>query len=50
MVTVGETRLAGATDHIVLPVAHTSLLWSRAVVRQAEHFVRVGRFERATSG
>jgi pimeloyl-ACP methyl ester carboxylesterase len=50
MVTVAETRLAGATDHIVLPVAHTSLLWSRAVAGQAEHFLRLGRFERATSG
>jgi pimeloyl-ACP methyl ester carboxylesterase len=49
MVMVAETRLAGAADHIVLPVAHTSLLWSREVSRQAEHFLRVGRFERATS-
>jgi pimeloyl-ACP methyl ester carboxylesterase len=49
MVTVAETRLAGAADHIVLPVAHTSLLWSREVARQAEHFLRVGRFERPTS-
>ena len=49
MVTVAETRLAGAADHIVLPVAHTSLLWSREVARQSEHFLRVGRFERATS-
>ena len=49
MVTVAETRLAGAADHIVLPVAHTSLLWSREVARQAEHFMRAGRFDRATS-
>lgn len=47
MVTVAETRLAGAADHIVLPVAHTSLLWSREVARQAEHFLRTGRFSRA---
>ena len=46
MVTVEETRLAGAADHIVLPVAHTSLLWSREVARQAEHFIRTGRFAR----
>jgi pimeloyl-ACP methyl ester carboxylesterase len=49
MVTVTETRLAGAADHIVLPVAHTSLLWSREVARQAEHFIRVGKFDRTTS-
>ena len=47
MVTVAETRLAGAADHIVLPVAHTSLLWSREVARQTEHFLRVGKFDRA---
>jgi pimeloyl-ACP methyl ester carboxylesterase len=46
MVTVAETRLAGAADHIVLPVAHTSLLWSREVARQTEHFLRSGRFDR----
>jgi pimeloyl-ACP methyl ester carboxylesterase len=46
MVTVEETRLDGATDHIVLPVAHTSLLWSREVARQTEHFLRTGQFDR----
>jgi pimeloyl-ACP methyl ester carboxylesterase len=49
VVTVAETRLAGAAGHIVLPVAHASLLWSREVARQAEQFMRVGRFDRATS-
>ena len=47
MVTVQETRLEGAADHIVLPVAHTALLWSREVARQTEHFLRVGKFDRA---
>jgi len=46
MVTVAETRLDGAADHIVLPVAHTSLLWSREVARQSEHFLRTGQFDR----
>jgi pimeloyl-ACP methyl ester carboxylesterase len=46
MVAVAETRLAGAADHIVLPVAHTSLLWSAAVAHQVEHFLHTGRFER----
>lgn len=50
MVTVAETQLAGAADHIVLPVAHTSLLWSREVARQAEHFIRTGRFLRPETG
>jgi pimeloyl-ACP methyl ester carboxylesterase len=47
MVTVAETRLDGAADHIVLPVAHTSLLWSREVARQTERFLRTGKFDRA---
>jgi len=49
MVTVEETRLTGAADHIVLPVAHTSLLWSREVAHQVAHFLRFGGFDRATS-
>jgi pimeloyl-ACP methyl ester carboxylesterase len=47
MVAVEETRLDGAADHIVLPVAHTALLWSREVARQAERFLHTGRFERS---
>jgi pimeloyl-ACP methyl ester carboxylesterase len=46
MVTVAETRLDGAADHIVLRVAHTSLLWSREVARQTAHFLRSGKFDR----
>ena len=45
-VAVAETRLAGATDHIVLPVAHTALLWSVEVARQTQHFFICGRFDR----
>jgi pimeloyl-ACP methyl ester carboxylesterase len=46
MVTVAETRLDDAADHIVLPVAHTALLWSREVARQSERFLRTGKFDR----
>ena len=46
MVAVAETKLLGAADHLVLPVAHTALLWSGEVTRQAEHFLRTGKFER----
>ena len=45
-VAVAETRLAGAHDHIVLGVAHMSLLWSSAVARQVEQFLRSGHFLR----
>jgi hypothetical protein len=46
MVAVEETRLDGAADHIVLPVAHTALLWSSEVARQTVWFLEHGRFHR----
>ena len=45
-VTVDETRLPGATDHIVLPVTHLSMLWSADVAEQVVAFLRSGRFVR----
>ena len=45
-VAVQETRLEGATDHLVLPVSHFSMLWSREVVEQVVCFLRDGRFLR----
>ena len=44
VVTVEETRLEGATDHLVVPLSHTALHFSRAVARQVQHFLRDGRF------
>jgi len=43
-VAVDETRLEGATDHIVLPVSHTGLLVSEAVVGATVRFLSSGRF------
>lgn len=43
---VAETHLDGAADHLVLPVSHTGLLWSREVARQGAAFLRDGRFVR----
>ena len=45
-VTVAETRLPGATDHIVLPVTHLSMLWSRDVADAVVAFLRNGCFSR----
>lgn len=45
-VLVEETRLAGATDHIVLPVTHTGMVFSAVVMQQTAAFLRDGRFER----
>jgi pimeloyl-ACP methyl ester carboxylesterase len=41
---VSETRLPGATDHIVLPVSHMGMLVSAPVARQTGFFLRDGRF------
>jgi pimeloyl-ACP methyl ester carboxylesterase len=46
-IAVRETRLDGATDRLVLPVTHTGMLFSRAVVDEAVHFLDHGRFRGA---
>lgn len=46
-VRVAATHCAGQTDHIVLPVAHTAMIYARPVVDQIAHFLRTGHFERA---
>lgn len=44
-VAVEETKLAGITDHIVLPVSHFGMLLSKTVAGQIIHFLRYGRFK-----
>jgi hypothetical protein len=46
-VTVAETRLSGAADHLLLPVTHTSMVFSPEVARQAATFLKQGRFSRS---
>ena len=46
-IAVAETKLDSACDCIVLPVTHTSMLFSRTVARQTAAFLRSGRFEHA---
>ena len=43
-VAVDETYWSGLDDHCVLPVTHSSMLWSRAVAQQTAEFLRQGRF------
>ena len=43
-VAVSETRLAGATDFVSLPVNHMGLLLSAQVAREAGTFLQTGRF------
>jgi len=45
-ITVEETQLAGATDHIVIRTGHTGMLFSAAVASQAGAFLCTGRFRR----
>jgi pimeloyl-ACP methyl ester carboxylesterase len=45
-VAVAETRVPGLADHIVLPVTHFALPWSKRVSEQARHFLDHGRFFR----
>ena len=46
VVCVEETRIAGLTDHVVLPVSHTGMLFARPVAEQTVQFLRTGRFTR----
>jgi pimeloyl-ACP methyl ester carboxylesterase len=43
-VAVSETRLPGATDHLVLPVSHMGMLLSARVAREVAGFLGTGRF------
>lgn len=46
MVAVDETRIAGTSDHLTLPVSHMQMLFDADVARQTIHFLRSGRFAR----
>ena len=43
---VFETKLAEATDHIVLPVSHTGMLINQTVAEQTAYFLDHGMFKR----
>lgn len=43
-VLVNETAVPGAQDRVVLPVAHSAMLFSPLAARQIAHFLRTGRF------
>jgi pimeloyl-ACP methyl ester carboxylesterase len=47
---VDETRLPGATEHVVLDVSHTGMLLSESVAYAAGRFFATGSFETAASG
>ena len=41
---VDETRLPGISQHLVMPVSHTGLPFSKSVARQAGAFLESGKF------
>ena len=45
-VSVAETLLPGVADHLLLPVSHTSMVFSAEVARQTSAFLEQGRFLR----
>jgi pimeloyl-ACP methyl ester carboxylesterase len=45
-VSVAATHVAGQSDHLTLPVAHTAMIYARPVADQVAHFLREGRFKR----
>ena len=48
-VAVAETCVPGLADHIVLPVTHFALAWSKRVSDQTIHFLEHGRFRHASA-
>lgn len=46
VVTLASARLEGMGDFLVVPHSHTVMLWRGAVIVQAVHFLRTGKFRR----
>ena len=49
-VSVASTRLAGMSDHMVLPYTHTFIMNPAEVADQIDEFLREGRFARSEEG
>lgn len=45
-VTVEETKMLGMTDHILTKNSHTSMIYSRYIPDQIDHFIQHARFKR----
>ena len=48
-VSIRETQVDGLSDHLVLSVSHTGMLFSAEVARQAVFFLQTGRFKRPSA-
>jgi len=44
LLTVKESAFPAAREHLVLPLSHTGMLFSRSLARQVAAFLRSGQF------
>lgn len=48
-VSIARTKLAGMTDHLVLPASHPFLMRDHSAIRQTIYFLQNGKFDHGTS-
>ncbi len=44
-VTIEETKIKGMTDHTIIPISHTGLIFSNLAAEKALQFIQTNRFE-----
>ena len=49
MVPVERTKIEGMTDHIILPVTHTFMMFNKQVAKQTLHFLEKNKFKSVDS-
>jgi len=49
-VSVESTKVAGLTDHIVIPATHTFIIYNKEAFNQTLHFLKNGQFKRDSDG
>ncbi|MBX2833621.1 MAG: hypothetical protein KTR28_01480 [Micavibrio sp.] len=49
IVAVERTKVAGMTDHIIMPALHAVMMFNPDIIRQTRHFIENGGFNRETA-